>query len=295
MSRLLAVILILLVPMISWAVPVFPPMDTPTFVAKTTDILIVRCINADVLGGGKNDGLTLVEVEVLVIIKGQRNTGKTRLGTIGQPMESGKRYLMASFGGSVFDTGFLAQSDQAVVELPADFDLKSLAGRTAVAQAQTVFDARRAQVEKLLHQLQHEKKTLDHTAPKPGADKLQGTWGVKKVEVMGTHDMAHEGSTDQKWAISKGTIMIHFKDGIKEEWTYELDPTTTPKSIDLKMTKGVKAGATAQGIYEVNDDKLRISFNGNGKRPSDFDGAALGTSRFGRILVLERVLGEKPK
>ena len=171
MSRLVAGLLILLAPMIACAVPVFPPMDTPTFVAKSTDILLVRCINPDVLGGGKNDGLRLVEVEVVVVIKGERKTGKTRLGTIGQPMETGKRYLMASFGGAVFDTGFLAQSDQAVVELPADFDLKSLPGKTVVAQTQAVFDARRAQVEKLLQQLQHEKKTLEHTVPKPGADK----------------------------------------------------------------------------------------------------------------------------
>jgi hypothetical protein len=157
--------------MIVCAVPVLPPMDTPTFVVKATDILIVRCTNPDVLGGEKNDGLTLLAVEVLVVIKGERKTGEARLGTIGQPMEAGKRYLMASFGGDVFDTGFLAQSDQAVVELPADFDLKSLAGKPVVAQAQAVFDARRAQVEKLLHQLQHEKKMLEHTVPKPRADK----------------------------------------------------------------------------------------------------------------------------
>ncbi len=171
MSRLLAVLLILLAPMIAYAVPEFPPMDTPTFVAKSTDILVIRCINPDVLGGGKNDGLTLVEVEVVIVIKGDRKTGKTRLGTIGQPMEAGKRYLMASFGGDVFDTGFLAQSDQAVVELPANFDVKSLEGKSVRAQAQAVFDARRAQVEKLLRQLQHEKETLDHTVPKAGADK----------------------------------------------------------------------------------------------------------------------------
>jgi hypothetical protein len=171
MSRSLAGLLIFLTPTIICAVPVFPPMDTPTFVAKSIDILIVRSINPDVLGGGKDDGLTLVEVEVLVVIKGARKTGKTRVGTIGQPMESGKRYLMASFGGDVFDTGFLAQSDQAVVELPADFDWKSLAGKTVVAQVQAVFDARRAQVDKLLKQLQHEKKALDHTVPMRGADK----------------------------------------------------------------------------------------------------------------------------
>ena len=155
MSRLcvLAGVLTLLAPMIGWTVPIFPPMDTPTFVAKATDILVVRCINPDVLGGEKIDGLTLVEVEVVVVVKGDRKAGKTRLGTIGQPMLAGKRYQMASFGGDVFDTGFLAQSDQAVVELPADFDLKSLAGKKAVEQAQAIFDARRAQVERLLQQL----------------------------------------------------------------------------------------------------------------------------------------------
>ena len=138
--------------------------------------------------------------------------------------------------------------------------------------------------------------TTPGNAPQPAAQKLlHGTWGVKKVEVMGKHDAAHEGSMDQEWVISDGTIVIHFKDGTKEEWTYKLDPTTSPRSIDLKKPKGVKAGAMPQGIYEVKDDKLRISFNGDGKRPSDFGGAALGASRFGRILVLERVPGEKPR
>ncbi len=289
MSRSLVGLLFFLVPMVACAVPLFPSMDTPTFAAKATDILIVQCLNPDVIGGGKTDGLTLVEVNVLVVIKGGRSAGKTRLGTIGQPMETGKRYLTASFGGDAFDTGFLAQSDQAVVEVPADFDLKSLANGTTVAQAQAVFDARRAQVVRLLKQLQREKKTLDSTVLKRGEDELQGTWDVKKADVAGIHDMAREGSTEQKWTISDGTIVVRFKDGTKEEWTYQLDLTTSPQSIDLKMTHGVKAGATALGIYDVKEDRLRISFNGHGKRPSDFGEAALGASRFGRILVLERV------
>jgi hypothetical protein len=167
----LASVLSLLALATAFAVPVWPVMDTPTFVAKSKDILLVKCINPDVLGGGKNDGLTLVEVEVVVVVKGDWKVGKSRLATIGQPMVAGKRYLMAGFGGDVFDTGFLAQSDQAVVELPADFDLKSLAGKTVVEQAQAIFDARRAQVERLRQQLQREKKMLDHTVPKPRAGK----------------------------------------------------------------------------------------------------------------------------
>ena len=34
------------------AVPEWPVMETPTFVAKSKDMLVVRCINPDVLGGG---------------------------------------------------------------------------------------------------------------------------------------------------------------------------------------------------------------------------------------------------
>jgi exonuclease VII small subunit len=53
------------------------------------------------------------------------------------------------------------------VELPADFDLKSLPDKTAVEQAQAVFDARRAQVERLIKQLQREKEMLDQAVRKP--------------------------------------------------------------------------------------------------------------------------------
>ena len=107
--------------------------------------------------------------------------------------------------------------------------------------------------------------------------------------------MEREGSTDQKWTISEGTIVIRFKDGTREEWTYALDPATNPQFIDLKMTHGVKAGATARGIYDVKGDRLRISFNGHGTRPTDFGPAALGVSRFGRILVLKRAAERKAR
>src|SRR5215831_2248678 len=100
MSRFLSCFAVVLAPMIACAIPVFPPMDTPTFVAKSTDLLVVRCLNPDVKGGEKNDGLTLIEAEILVVLKGERKLGKAKLATIGQRMEKGQRYLLASFGGS---------------------------------------------------------------------------------------------------------------------------------------------------------------------------------------------------
>jgi hypothetical protein len=171
MSRLLVGLLTLLAPTITCAVPVFPPMDTATFVVKSTDLLVVRCLNPDIKGGEKNDGLTLIEVDVLMVLRGERKVGNVKLATIGQRMTKGERYLLANFGGSAFDTGFLAQSDQAVVELPPDFDLKSLAGVVLLEQVQSIFDARRVQVEQLIRRLQQEKAVLDQTAVNPTAPK----------------------------------------------------------------------------------------------------------------------------
>lgn len=173
MSRLLVMILVVLVPTMAWAIPLVPPMDTPTFVVKATDLLVVRCLNPDVNGEAKIDGLTLIEVQVLMVLKGDRKVGKAKLATIGQRIEKGQRYLLASFGGSAFDTGFLAQSDQAVVELPPNFDLESLDFVTDKLQyrVQKIFDARRAQVNRMIQELQREKAVLDRTATHPGAPK----------------------------------------------------------------------------------------------------------------------------
>jgi hypothetical protein len=166
-------LLVLLATATGSAVPLWPVMDTPTYVAKAKDVLVVRCLDPNVPIGtrGTVDGLTLVEVEVLAVVKGERTAGKTRLATLGQPMTAGARYLVGSFGGDAFGTGFLAQSDQAVVELPPDFDLKQLEGTSAAEQAEAVFVARKAQVERLLRLLQREKDMLDRATGKQSPGK----------------------------------------------------------------------------------------------------------------------------
>ncbi len=167
----LASVLVLVAPGPASAVPLVPVMDSEAFFVKATDILVVRCVNPDVMGGAKIDGLTLVEVEVLTVLKGERKVGNAKLATLGQRMEKGQRYLMASFGGSAFDTGFLAQSDQAVVQLPSDFGLESLDGHNLLERVQSIFDARRKQVDRLILILQQEKAILDRTKTHPGAPK----------------------------------------------------------------------------------------------------------------------------
>jgi len=170
MTRSLLTVAVLLVAApFAHALPVMKFTDTKTFAEKATDVLVAECLDPDAAPGPKLNGVTMVQVDVVEVLKGDRKTGKTKLVTIGQPMEKGRRYMMASFGGSALDTGFLANADLAVVEIPPEFDLKTLDGKTTAEQMQLVFDARREQVRILLIQIEREKALLAKTAPKEPA------------------------------------------------------------------------------------------------------------------------------
>lgn len=162
---LLAALALVAVPA-AQAVPVMPFTDAPTFAKRATEVVIAECRDPDVLGGAKDDGLTLVEVDVVKALKGDRKAGRAKLTTIGQPMEKGKRYLMASFGGSALGSDFVANGELAVVEVPAGFDLKALDGKSVAEQVQLVLDARRADVAAKVRALEAEKAGLDKAAVK---------------------------------------------------------------------------------------------------------------------------------
>lgn len=55
------------------------------------------------------------------------------------------------------------------------------------------------------------------------------------------------------------------------KFTYKLDPSTTPKIMDVTITAGEEKGTTFEGIYELDKDKLKICLRILGKeRPSEF-------------------------
>lgn len=170
------------------ALPILTFTDTRTFATQATEVLIADCLDPDPDPGPKVN-VTVVSVDVVRVLKGTRRPGGARLATIGQPMEKGRRYLMATFGGSALGTDFLAQAELAVVEVPAGFDLKALDGKTVAEQMQLVFDARREQVRVRLIQLEQEKKALEKTVPKPPAAPRLAPPEVKfaGAEVRGAH------------------------------------------------------------------------------------------------------------
>src|SRR5258708_2955900 len=99
MSRVLLPAALLLTVTSAAPLPVYTFTDTKTFAGQTTEVVVADCLDPDPDPGPKIN-VTTVQVDVVKVLKGNRKLGKVKIATIGQPMEKGRRYMMASFGGS---------------------------------------------------------------------------------------------------------------------------------------------------------------------------------------------------
>ena len=65
-----------------------------------------------------------------------------------------------------------------------------------------------------------------------------------------------------------------------DEGKCKIDPTKTPKTIDVTGVKGPNQGKTFLAIYELKGDDLRVCYDLSGKqRPTEFKSAE-GTQLF---------------
>src|SRR5262245_36891899 len=105
------------------------------------------------------------------------------------------------------------------------------------------------------------------------AKKFQGTWTIESSVTGGK-----EIPADQL----KGFLVIYegdkhtlkFGDKVFQVGTQKIDPSRSPKTIDVTMTEGPSKGAVMLGIYEIDGDTLRACFDPHGKkRPTEFKSA----------------------
>ncbi len=114
--------------------------------------------------------------------------------------------------------------------------------------------------------------------------KFQGSWTFESVEADGKEQPAAEfkGLTlifeGEKHTVKKGDEVI-------QVGTQKLDPSKSPKTIDVTMTEGPNKGAVLLGIYEIRGDTLKVCFDPK-KRPTEFKSAA-GSQTF--VAVHKRV------
>ena len=109
--------------------------------------------------------------------------------------------------------------------------------------------------------------------------KFQGAWTFESSETGGEKlpvgelralILTFEGL---KHTVKKG-------DDVIQVGTQKLDPSKSPKTIDVTLTEGLNKGTVLLGIYEIDGDTLKVCFDPQGKkRPTEFKSAA-GSENF---------------
>jgi uncharacterized protein (TIGR03067 family) len=100
--------------------------------------------------------------------------------------------------------------------------------------------------------------------------KFQGTWTFESSESGGQMLPADQLKDlvltfdGAKHTVKNGTEVI-------AAGTQTIDPSKSPKAIDVTMTEGPMKGVVLLGIYEIDGDTLRVCFDmGGKKRPTEF-------------------------
>jgi uncharacterized protein (TIGR03067 family) len=127
----------------------------------------------------------------------------------------------------------------------------------------------------------------EEDAAKKELDKLQGEWTAVSVDYNGK---AHEDLAKQIHFIFKGdAASVEAGEDVRKEYAklqFKLDPSVSPKLVDITVSAGVQKDAVIEGIYELKDDELKICGRIAGKeRPTEF-GAPAGSSLF--VIALKR-------
>ena len=117
--------------------------------------------------------------------------------------------------------------------------------------------------------------------------RFEATWRFVSIEVDGMP--VPEEAFKQDTLTLKGKQFTSTVQGKTTTGAFKIDPTATPKTIDITSTDGSGKSVTQKGIYELDGDNQKICMSAPGKpRPTEF----VSKPDSGRIIeVLKR---EKP-
>ncbi len=117
-------------------------------------------------------------------------------------------------------------------------------------------------------------------------ERLQGTWRVVDLETDGQR--VPEPMLAQARIVVRGDRFSSLGMGATYEGTMVLDPTATPRRLDIRFDEGPEAGNTDLAIYELDGDTWRLCLGTGDDRPTGFS-AEPGS---GRALETLRRVGE---
>jgi uncharacterized protein (TIGR03067 family) len=99
---------------------------------------------------------------------------------------------------------------------------------------------------------------------------FQGVWTIESREVGGKKEPA-EKNKYVTGTFDGDKVVVKHGDKVLMKGTQKLNPSRTPKAVDVTITEGDGKGALMLGIYEIDGDTLKVCFDEEGKnRPTEF-------------------------
>jgi len=97
-----------------------------------------------------------------------------------------------------------------------------------------------------------------------------GKWDVAKAE-LGGMDITEQIKTIKFEIMAGGKYTVVL--GEKDEGTFTVDASKTPKEMDIKSTAGPNKGKLIKAIYKIDGDAMTICYElgGGDKRPTKFE------------------------
>jgi uncharacterized protein (TIGR03067 family) len=131
-------------------------------------------------------------------------------------------------------------------------------------------------------------KTIGAAKKKAVEDEIgqfEASWKFVSIDVEGNMVPAELFQEDR--LILKGKEFTSTVRGTTTHGTFKINPTASPKTIDITFTDGPGKDNTQKGIYELDGDSQKICWSAPGKpRPTEFE----AKPKSGRMLqVLEKV------
>ncbi len=103
--------------------------------------------------------------------------------------------------------------------------------------------------------------------------RFQGTWTFESSEAGG-QQLPAGGLKELVLTFEGNKHTVRKGDEVVQVGTQEIDPSKSPKAIDVTLTEGPNKGAVMLGIYEIDGDTLKVCFDPRGKkRPAEFKSA----------------------
>jgi uncharacterized protein (TIGR03067 family) len=102
-------------------------------------------------------------------------------------------------------------------------------------------------------------------------ERFQGTWRLVKFDLSEGRSLPEEVLAKSRFTFQGDRLTVTEDGKLVDAATIKLDPTGTPKTIDVIAGRGPNKGKVSPGIYAFEGDMLKICSAAPGqKRPTEF-------------------------